>query len=390
MLNKLEKNKCCGCYSCVSSCPQGAISMENDEEGFWYPKINKDICTKCNICEKKCPVITSNFDEKNEPISYACINKDYEIRINSSSGGVFTLIAEYVINKNGVVFGASFDKKFNVRHIYVDKICELSKLRGSKYVQSNIGDAYKNTEKFLKKGKIVLFTGTPCQVEGLKSYLGKDYENLICQDLICHGVPSPKVWQKYINEKEQEFGSKVEEAYFRNKDKGWKKSSMFLKFKNGEEYIENLNKDIMFRSFLSNICLRPSCHRCSFRKINRISDITLADFWNIDNVYPKMNDDKGISLLIINSKKGEQIFENISENIDYKKVDFDKYVSNIDSLTKSFKEHKNRSDFFREINNDNLKIIVKRYCKLDKKHFIKSLVPRRIKLIVKKIIKIIQ
>ena len=386
MIDRLEKDQCCGCYSCVSSCTQNAIFMRYDVEGFWYPEIDYNKCVNCDICEEKCPNINSN-EKISQYKAYICINKNDQIRLKSSSGGIFSVIAEYVIEKNGIVFGAGFDEDLNVCHIFVNNTIDLEKLRGSKYVQSKIGNMYKEVEMFLKNQRLVLFTGTPCQIEGLKMYLDKDYENLICSDFICHGVSSPKVWKKFILEKEQEFNSKVKEAYFRNKSKGWKQFSMLLKFENEKIYRKDLNRDIMLRSFLSNICLRPSCHNCNFKNLEKTSDITLADFWEIDNVYPKMNDGKGISLLVINSKKGEEIFDEISKNIVYRNIDFEKYVSNIETFIKSSKENKNRTAFFDELDNSNLDVIVNKYCKINEKEIIRFLIPRKIKLIIKKVLK---
>lgn len=386
MINKLEKNQCCGCYSCVSSCSQNAIYMRCDTEGFWYPDIDEDKCINCNICEEKCPSMNNNKTESKHK-SYICLNKDNNIRLKSSSGGVFSAIAEYIIQKNGVVFGAGFDEELNVCHKFVDNTFDLEDLRGSKYVQSKIGDAYKEAEEFLKKGTSVLFVGTPCQIEGLKLCLDKDYENLICSDFICHGVSSPKVWRKFISEKESEFNSKVKEAYFRDKNKGWKKFSMVLKFENGDKYIKNLNRDIMLRGFLGNIYLRPSCYDCNFKIVEKASDLTLGDFWNIDNIYPDMNDDKGISLLVINSKKGEKIFKAISENIISKEVNFEKNVLNIEAFMKSAKVSKNRADFMKDLDDNSLDTIVNKYCKINKLNIIKFLVPRKVKLVIKKILK---
>ena len=386
MIDRLEKSQCCGCYSCVASCPQDAIFMKCDKEGFWYPEIDKSKCISCNICEERCPNI-NNTTRETKHKAYICMNENYEIRLESSSGGIFSAIAEYVIGKNGVVFGAGFDENLEVCHSFVDNTFDLQKLRGSKYVQSKIGNVYKEVEQFLKDDRLVLFTGTPCQVEGLRMYLDKEYDNLICSYFICHGVSSPKVWRKFILEKENEFNSKIKEAYFRNKTKGWKKFSMFLKFGNDMIYRKDLNRDVMLRCFLSNICLRPSCHDCNFKNIEKSSDITLADFWEVDNVYPKMNDGKGISLCIINSERGEEIFKYISKDIIYRDIDFEKHISNIESLTKSAKENKNREVFFDELDNSNLDIIANKYCKVKMKEVIRFLVPRKIKLIIKRIIK---
>lgn len=384
MIDEIKKEECCGCYSCVESCPQHAISMESDVEGFWYPIVDKNKCINCNICEQKCPSKKNNI-RSSQNKAYACLNKNNDIRLKSSSGGIFSAIAEYVIEQNGVVFGTCFDEEFNLKHDFVDNVIDLDKLRGSKYVQSKIGENYKIVKQLLKQGKLVLFVGTPCQIEGLKSYLDKDYINLICCDFICHGVSSPRVWKKFIIEKEQKYNSKVKEVSFRDKKKGWKQFSMVLKFGDDNLYRKDLNKDIMLRAYLSNICLRRSCYNCKYKTVDRASDLTFADFWRIDDVYPNINDDKGVSLLIINSKLGQSIFDNISNKIIYKKVDFKNQVSNIETLTKSVKENNNRSKFFEELDSNSLEFIINKYCKIKVRNVIRFLIPRKIKLIMKKV-----
>lgn len=382
MINDLEKSECCGCYSCVEACPQQAILMECDGEGFWYPNIDKNKCIDCNICDQKCPSKNASIRESKKK-AYACLNRNEDVRLRSSSGGIFSVIAEHILNQKGVVFGACFDENFNLRHDFVDNIIDLDKLRGSKYVQSKIGKSYKMTKKFLEEERLVLFVGTPCQIEGLRFYLSKDYKNLICCDFICHGVSSPKIWNKFILEKQQKYNSKVKNVSFRDKNRGWKQYSMILKFENNHVYNKDLNKDTMLRAYLSNICLRPSCYRCKYKTVDRASDLTFADFWRVDDVYPNINDDKGISLLLINSEKGQNIFDNISDKIISEKVDFINQVSNIETLTTSVKENNNRSKFFKEVDDNNLEFVINKYCKIKVMNIIRFLIPRKIKLVIK-------
>lgn len=382
MINDLEKSECCGCYSCVEACPQQAILMECDGEGFWYPNIDKNKCIDCNICDQKCPSKNASIRESKKK-AYACLNRNEDVRLRSSSGGIFSVIAEHILNQKGVVFGACFDENFNLRHDFVDNIIDLDKLRGSKYVQSKIGKSYKMTKKFLEEERLVLFVGTPCQIEGLRFYLSKDYKNLICCDFICHGVSSPKIWNKFILEKQQKYNSKVKNVSFRDKNRGWKQYSMILKFENNHVYNKDLNKDTMLRAYLSNICLRPSCYRCKYKTVDRASDLTFADFWRVDDVYPNINDDKGISLLLINSEKGQNIFDNISDKIISEKVDFINQVSNIETLITSVKENNNRSKFFKEVDDNNLEFVINKYCKIKVMNIIRFLIPRKIKLVIK-------
>ena len=359
MIEITNKTKCCGCHACYNICPKGAIKMQQDEKGFKYPVVDKDKCINCGLCNKVCPII-NNKQTNNEPKAYACYNKDLKVRIQSSSGGIFTLLAEEILNKGGVVFGASFNKNFEVEHIKVEKIEELEKLRGSKYTQSNIGEKYKKAKEILEEGRYVLFTGTPCQIEGLKKYLQKDYKRLYTQDIICHGVPSPKVWKKYLEYRENKDNEKPQNISFRNKDNGWKLFN--TKFEYSEsEYKENQNKDLYMQAFLKNTSLRDSCYNCSFKKKNRISDITLADFWGIENLLPEMNDNKGISLVIVNSLKGQELFEKIKDNIVFKEVELEDAIQYNKSMIQSVKMDKNREKFFENLDKMEFDKLVKKY-----------------------------
>ncbi len=361
MIQITEKHKCTGCHACSNICPKQCITMESDSEGFLYPKVDMQNCINCGLCEKVCPVL-HNEKIDNEPQAYACYNKNEQVRLESSSGGVFTLIAEQIINVGGVVFGVSLDKDLTAIHSYAESKEQLKDFRGSKYVQSKIGEAYKKVEAFLKQNRKVLFTGTPCQIAGLKSYLQKDYDTLFCIDIICHGVPSPKVWEKYVAYQEERVGAKAQGANFRHKNKGWNKFSMALEFDNGSEHIQTLDKDLYMQAFLRDTCLRPSCHKCNFKTLHRQSDITLADFWGIQKVSPQMDDDKGTSLLLINSKNGKAMFDGLQDSIVFEKVDLDNAVSYNPAAFKSAGENPNRKDFFKDLDKLPFDKLVDRYC----------------------------
>ncbi len=361
MIKITDKKNCTGCYACLNTCPQSCITMKDDFEGFWYPVVDYNKCINCGLCENVCPVMHKT-QENNEPRAYACINKNEIIRLESSSGGIFTLVAEHVIDNNGVVFGASFDKGFTVVHSYVESKEDLEKFRGSKYVQSKIGDAYKQAELFLREGKQVLFSGTPCQVAGLKSFLQREYDNLLCIDVVCHGVPSPKVWERYISYHENRSGASVKRIAFRRKDNGWKRYSISLSFNNDTEYIETFDGDLYMRAFLKNVCLRPSCYACNFKTLHRQSDITLADFWGIENLLPEIDDDKGTSLVFINSARGESVFKRIKDKILYKEVDINKAVEYNLSAIKSVEKNPKRDKFFKELDRVPFDELVKKYC----------------------------
>lgn len=337
MIKVKNKKNCCGCSACFSACPKQCITMEEDAEGFKYPTVDLNICINCGICEKICPII--NPYETRKPLNvFAARNIKEEIRATSSSGGMFMVLAEKTIERGGVVFGARFNNKWQVYHDFTETREGLIAFQGSKYVQSSIGDSYKKAEFFLKKGRFVFFTGTPCQISGLKHYLRKEYDNLLTADIICHGVPSPKVWRNYLDElKEEARKGKnsvssplipiipesfvledgkpiIEHISFRDKSTGWKKYSFALTLakataagKKNTVSLSSIHLDNSFmKGFLENYYIRPSCYKCAARLGRSHSDFTFADFWKLENYFP--DDDKGMSLLIVNTQKGKCIF----------------------------------------------------------------------------------
>ena len=365
MINIQDKGKCSGCYACEQICPKQCITMKVDAEGFWYPSIDEKLCIGCGLCEKKCPILHPPINKVTEENvkAYAAVNHDENVRLKSSSGGLFTLIAAYVIERDGVVFGAAFDDKFNVIHRYVDKAEDLELLRGSKYVQSKIGDTYRQAEDFLKKGRLVLFTGTPCQIEGLRSFLAKDYENLYTQDIICHGVPSPMIWKKYVEYREKTAKSNANKVYFRNKKYGWKTFSVVIEFVNNTKYVKKFNQDVYMKAFLRNLTLRPSCYQCSFKKKYRNSDYTLADFWGVQNILPQMDDDKGTSLIFVNSEKGYAVLEEIKKEMSICPVVVDDAIANNSSMIKSVNISPQRDEFVKKCQTEDWKALEKAFMK---------------------------
>lgn len=364
MIEIKKKSECCGCYGCTSICPKQCINMKIDNEGFWYPKVDKQECVNCSLCEKVCPVINTPQKEDFSTVAYACKNKNEEIRLGSSSGGVFTNLCEYVINNNGVVFGASFTKNFEVEHVKATTLEECEKFRGSKYVQSKIGETFKEAKKYLDSGRIVLFSGTQCQIKGLNLFLRKKYDNLISVDIICHGVPSPLVFEIHKKNLIKCYGSEIKGIEFRNKNKGWKKFSYITNFKNGEQYSKLLNEDVYMIGFLKDLYLRPSCYSCESKDFKNDSDISLADYWGVQNKHPEFDDDKGVSLVLINSKKGQIIFDKIRNNIENTKTDLDYAISNNPCIIKPVKYNDNREKFFGNLKNNNLELIINKYTKV--------------------------
>lgn len=365
--NIICEKECTGCMACKNICPKNAITMEENDEGFKYPKIDLDICVKCGLCKKVCPINHKLDENKNEIKAYCCKNKDDKVRMKSSSGGIFTLIAESILEQNGVVFGARFDESFNVIHDYIEKKEDLYFFRGSKYVQSNIGNTYQKVREFLNIGRKVLFTGTPCQIEGLLTFLQKDYDNLYTQDIICHGVPSPKVWKRYLKYKEELNTKQLRNVEFRKKDiLGWSNFQMSYQYEETEENVHH-DDDPYMKLFLRNVILRKSCYQCQFKKIKRKSDITLADFWGINEIKPEINDDKGVSAILINSKKGNELFRAIINKIEFCEVKIEDIAKHNSPICQSVYYNENREEFFKELNSgENFQKLVEKFLENDK------------------------
>jgi len=378
-----DKEKCCGCHACFNACPKNAITMKVDNKGFRYPTIDQKKCINCGICKKACPIICNKEEKSKEIAAYACYNKNSSERFNSSSGGIFILLAKEIIAKDGVVFGATFDKDFNVNHSYIDTERELEKFMGSKYTQSLIGDSYRKVKEFLDLGRYVLFTGTPCQIEGLKAYLKKDYDRLYTQDIICHGVPSPKAWNNYLEYQKKKYGKTIKSISFRNKDNGWSKFQMNISF-DTKSYSKNHANDIYMKAFLGNICLRDSCYNCLFKKKYRESDITLGDYWGIGNIHPEFNDDKGTSIVVINSKKGKELFDNIKNKIEYIETNLDEAIKYNSAMIKPVNHNKNEEAFINDIDKLEFDLLINKY--IPKPSIVKRLYSKT-KKSIKKILK---
>jgi len=358
-----EKYKCCGCKACYNICPVSCIEMVIDEEGFWYPKVDTLRCTQCGLCTQVCPELNVYACVKcaKEPVALAVRNKNDAKRLKSSSGGVFIALAEYVISNDGVVFGAGYDEDFNVIHKQATTLEELKQLMGSKYVQSDIGSTYEKAKGYLDNNKKVLFTGTPCQIAGLQNYLGNDYSNLYSCDLICHGVPSPKVFSKYKKFLEERYSSKIEMISFRDKDQGWNLFSMVVEFSNGQKYQANLQKDPFLVGFLRNLYLRPSCYRCPYSRLPRVSDITLGDYWGVQTRYPAIDNDKGVSLVLINTAKGEQLIEHCAENLEMSATDLEHAIQFNSCIVRPVSMPERRNTFFQDLTNEDFSVVVRKY-----------------------------
>ncbi len=324
-----KTDQCTGCAACASACPTNSISMREDLEGFLQPHINVDTCIKCHKCEMTCPIITPLATPTDfETQAFAAINKDEAVRMRSSSGGMFYALAKWMIEQGGVVFGARFDDNWDVVHGYTETIEGIEPFMRSKYVQSRIGETYKQAKDFLKAGRQVLFVGTPCQIGGLYAYLGKEYENLIMVDFICHGVPSPGVWRRYLGESFN--GGVVQSFNFRDKTEGWTPNQCIASVTTTNTTVvtetatttttttttvrAKLMANPFFRGFRKDIYMRRSCYDCQFRTYHRISDFTLADFWGVQNV-PEMFDNKGTSIVFVHTKKANEVLHEVASSL---------------------------------------------------------------------------
>lgn len=321
MIEINDKSKCCGCEACANNCPKRCITMVEDEHGFRYPNADKNTCIECGLCEQVCPILVG---KKNEfgPDVYAVQNKNDLIRKKSSSGGLFSVLASYVIEQDGVVYGAYMDSKQCVNHIEIEDKNGLDKIRGSKYLQSHINDSYKKIRQQLQEDMLVLFSGTGCQIAGLKSFLGKEYDNLITVEVVCHGVPSEKVFKKYINELEEKKGNKVKSINFRDKVEGWNNYNITITFDNGENISQKAMENEFMKGYIHNLYLRPSCKECQFKSMSSGSDILLGDFWGVNELGEPWNDNKGTSVVFVNSKKGKELIEKVNDGIVIESVEF--------------------------------------------------------------------
>lgn len=345
MIQITNKNHCCGCSACAQICPKQCIAMMPDSEGFCYPKINETICVKCGLCEKVCPMLKSQ-NMQGQVHAWAAYCKEDKIRLASSSGGIFSLLAEEILEEGGVVFGAAFDGQMMVHHVAVESVRDLERLRGSKYLQSRIENSYADVKAYLAADRKVLFSGTACQIAGLLYFLGRPYEKLWTVDVLCHGVPTPTLWKNYLSEQNRAFKMPVGQISFRDKSQGWKKYQVAWKVEGGEIYRQPASRNPYMRLFLSNICLRPSCYDCHFKGFPRVSDLTLGDCWGVEQHSPEMDDDKGTSVVIVNTEKGNTLREKIAGRCVWKEEKLDVLLPPTADSRKSVQPHPNRRRFF--------------------------------------------
>lgn len=375
------KNSCVGCQSCEQICPSKAIAMKANEEGFLYPYVDEEKCLNCSLCVKHCPTQSLNNNTANPRAVYAFREKNDAQIMQSASGGVGVLAAQKIIEKGGVAYGAAYDEHFNVKHIRVDVLKDLPKIQSSKYVQSDMNNAYSQVLSDLRDGKIVLFSGTPCQIDGLRFFLGKEYENLYTLDLICHGVPSPKFFKKYLEYQNKQEKEKVIYFNFRSKDKrGW--GTQYLLKTKTKTKTKTLSLDRYGKHFMAGDCYRECCYQCAYANIHRVGDLTIGDFWGIGKSHPEFYSEKGVSSVFVNTVKGQLLFDIIKDDALVIDATLEEAMVKQGNLIHPTKRPQKRDAFYTNIDRDNF--IENLKVGLQLKNRIKSALPRKLVFLLKK------
>lgn len=389
-------DECTGCAACLNVCPVNCITFKEDVEGFLRPFINESKCIQCGKCVKTCPANgDNNFNySKNDMKAYAYINGDLKTLQGSASGGAFSALAKKILAENGVVFGACYENKFTVIHKGITREEQLQLLRDSKYVQSNIKNTYIEVKKYLEQGRLVLFTGTPCQIAGLYSSINyKKYNNLYTIDILCHGVPNPKIFRKYITYLEEKYG-KIKKYTFRDKSKwGWGSWGSFIYNDKctGKEKKRNfiVPTDYYYSLYFKDINFRESCYKCKYAAIPRIADLTLGDYWGIDDVMPNIKSRDGVSLILVNNTHGEKLISSLelSDNSRMHQTRLDDAIRYNPTIVSSTKRPKERDEFYKNFNKYGFENTAKMYCKLKYSEVLSLYLPRKFKIKIKKILK---
>lgn len=366
---KIDEINCCGCNACAQICPKQCIHLIENTEGFLYPKIDQDACIECNLCNKACPIHATEENLPKPIKALAFQHTNNEILLSSSSGGAFNAIAQEIISSGGIVFGAKFNKSWSVEHSFTNNPNEIKLFQGSKYIQSDIKHMFTETEKFLKAGKYVLFSGTPCQIEGLFSFLRKDYKNLYTINVSCHGVPSPLIWRKYLEEEFKDCKS-IKHIEFRNKRTSWTKFRLLIESRN--KTIDDIHYDNPYLlGFLYNIYLRKSCYNCIYKKKIFKSDFTLADYWHIDKNSSDFDITKGVSLILVNTEKGINLMHKIEKQHRTKEISVNDALLFNNGLKQYTEKPAVRETFFKNLKSNHIS-----------SQIIKDIVPSPIKRLI--------
>lgn len=369
MINLSSKEQCCGCKACGDVCPKKAILFKTDIEGFWYPEIDRNLCVDCGLCEKVCPIINIDALKKNDlPQSecHAAINKNIEVRFDSTSGGLFSALADATYKAGGYVGGAVFTEEYGVKFFISNDKKDLTALRSSKYLQSDTEGLYIAVRDLVKAGEKVLVCGSPCQMAALRAFLKKDYENLVIVDFICRGTNSPKVFRKYLDYLEDRFDSKVVYFKAKNKELGWRQLTSKICFENGRTLYDTKDTSYFAAGYLNTgVYSRPSCYDCKFKGFPRISDITLADLWGAERIVGKeLDNDMGTSLVMLNSLKGKKYFDSIKDRVVEKEIPFESILAHNPALVKPLNPPLvDRTSFYQDLNQYPFKKVAEKYIK---------------------------
>ena len=353
MIQIIDKKECCGCWACYNVCPKQSIKMLEDMEGFRYPSINLDSCINCGLCEKVCPVLHSTDDDlPHKQEGFILQHKDDEIRKQSTSGGAYTAIAKWVLNQGGVVFGAGYlEGTFTVVHQWIEKEEDLFIFRNSKYVQSEMRDCFQQALTFLRAGRWVCFSGTPCQIEGLRYFFRRrNYEKLICVDLVCHGIPSPRILRAFIDNSQHLIGGSFKNILFRDKFYGYHYSSFSIYNEDKKkDYHKGVESNPYLRAFFHNLSDRPSCYFCHFKKRYRFSDFTIWDCFPIEK-FSKTMDGNGTTRVLVQSEKGAMILKSIACDVRLEEINPDKLTANVREMFYSVPMNPKRELFYSDLN----------------------------------------
>lgn len=366
MIDRLCKERCTGCGACVNFCPQSCIAMREDAEGFAYPVIDRERCSGCNLCEVVCPALSGPVENRNFPPQVkAAWSLHEEVRWQSTSGGIFTELAAECIRQGGAVAGARYTETHAVEHCLIQSADEIALLRQSKYVQSRKGWIYRQVKQRLDAEQAVLFVGAPCEVSALLKYLQKPYGHLLTCDFICLGANSPKVYRKFLATLEKRYGAKVKRVWFKNKTYGWNRFSTKVEFENGTFYLRDRYHDFFMRGYIGerHLYMRPCCAQCQYRSIPRVADITLADFWGVADKNPRLDADKGTSLVLLNSARGAEWFERIQSSIFAADCALEDAVPGNRALFCSVQMDAARADFFRDLERMDFDTLIDAYCR---------------------------
>lgn len=357
----ISHEQCTGCGACASRCPKHCIRMQPDAEGFLYPAVDQESCVQCGICVAECPVKKLPQGIQPTPCAFAAYSKREAIRKRSSSGGVFSEIAEVILNDGGAVVGATLCEDGIVRHRLIETAEQLPALCGSKYVQSEVWSVFPSVQSALNDGKTVLFTGTPCQIAAMSALCRTPQkEQLILVDVICHGTPSPAVWKRYWTDLSK--GTQLMQAEFRNKQDGWKNYRVCLRFSDGTKYGAPATRDPYMRTFLKNISLRPSCYDCVFKGSNHVGDLTLADYWGVEHLHPMQNTEQGVSLVLVHSEKGRRLLNFAAQYLFLEETALTPAIGANLSYLHSAPRHPDRAKFFESLNQMPFDQLAKKYC----------------------------